>query len=248
MQQILLSGLVVFLSFTIEVVTGFGGTVTAVSFITALLGMHTGVVVLTVIALIPQLSVVIRNWSKIDRKNYLIIVGLMFPFLFVGRALQSMADTVVLKRVLACFIILVSAFRLVKFYRDSRHRENGDAETPVHVRWYSYLALAGAGVVHGMFSSGGPLAIIYASSAIHDRDSFRSTMCLLWVTLNTILTVSYAVDGSITADILKTILYLVPFLIGGIIVGNLIIKRVNNRVFSVVVYSCLLVSGIFMLI
>ena len=106
-------------SFTLEVITGFGGTVTAVSFITALLGMHTGVVILTVIAMIPQLSVVIRNRKKIDWKNYLIIVGLMFPFLFAGRALQSLVDTAILKRILACFIIAVSVFRLVQFFREA---------------------------------------------------------------------------------------------------------------------------------
>ncbi|MBO4278701.1 MAG: sulfite exporter TauE/SafE family protein [Spirochaetales bacterium] len=241
MSQILLSGVIVLFSFTLEVITGFGGTVTAVSFITALLGMHTGVVILTVIAMIPQLSVVIRNRKKIDWKNYLIIVGLMFPFLFAGRALQSLVDTAILKRILACFIIAVSVFRLVQFFMSRK-------EQPARVKWYSYLALAGAGVIHGMFSSGGPLAIIYASSAIRDKDSFRSTMCLLWVTLNTVLTVSYAIDGSITVDILKTILYLIPFVIAGIIAGNLIVKRVDNKVFAVIVYSCLLVTGIFMLI
>ena len=248
MQHILLSGLVVFLSFTIEVVTGFGGTVTAVSFITALLGMHTGVVVLTVIAMIPQLSVVIRNRKMIDWKNYLIIVGLMFPFLFVGRALQSMADTAVLKRILACFIILVALFRIVKFIIESRHEESNETDEPVHVRWYSYLALGGAGVVHGMFSSGGPLAIIYTSSSVKEKDSFRSTMCLLWITLNIILVVSYLADGSITADTGRTVLCLIPFLAAGIIAGNIIVSRVNEKIFSLVVYICLLATGIFMLL
>ena len=138
-------------------------------------------------------------------------------------------------------------FRLVQFFL-SRRKQGSEEEQPARVKWYSYIALGGAGIIHGMFSSGGPLAIIYASSAIRDKDSFRSTMCLLWVTLNTVLTISYAIDGSITADILKTMLYLIPFVIAGIIAGNLIVKRVDNKVFSVVVYSCLLATGIFMLV
>ena len=240
MSTILLSGLIVFFSFTMEVITGFGGTVMAVSFVTSIMGMHTGVVVLTIIAMIPQLSVVIKSRRKIDWKNYLIIVGLMFPFLFAGRALQSLADTAVLKRILACFIIFVSAFRLIQFFLLKKEKESS-------LKWYSYVALMGAGVVHGMFSSGGPLAIIYASSAIKEKDSFRSTMCLLWVTLNTILTISYVIDGSVTSEIMKTVLYLVPFLIAGIVLGNLVVKHVNEKVFSVVVYACLLATGIFML-
>ena len=245
MTEILLCGVTVFLSFTLEVITGFGGTVMAVSFVTALLGMHKGVVVLTLVAIIPQLSVVIRNFRKIDWRNYLIIVALMLPFLFVGRLLQTAADTAVLKRILACFIIAVSVLRLVQYFNS---REKESQEEPGKVRWYSYLALVGAGVIHGMFSSGGPLAIIYASSAVKEKDSFRSTMCLLWVTLNTILVVSYLVDGSITADTAKTILYLLPFLVAGIIAGNVIVRRVNEKLFSLVVYICLLVTGIFMLL
>lgn len=248
MSAAVLSGIVVFFSFTLEVITGFGGAVTAVSFVTSLLGMHTGVVILTMIAIIPQLSVIIRNWRKIDWKNYLIIVGLMFPFLFVGRALQSMVDTAILKKILACFIIAVSVFRLVQFYILSRRRGSAEEGEKADVKWYSYLALVGAGVIHGMFSSGGPLAIIYSSSAIKDRDSFRSTMCMLWVTLNSILTVSYALDGSITTEMLRIALVMIPFVIGGIIAGNLIVRRVNNKVFSVVVYACLLVTGIFLLV
>ncbi|MBQ5391069.1 MAG: TSUP family transporter, partial [Spirochaetales bacterium] len=113
---------------------------------------------------------------------------------------------------------------------------------------YSYLALVGAGVIHGMFSSGGPLAIVYASSAVREKDSFRSTMCLLWVTLNTILVVTYIADGSLNAEIGRTILYLVPFVAAGIIAGNLIVRRVNEKVFSLVVYICLLVTGVIMLL
>ena len=89
MTEILLCGLTVFLSFTLEVVTGFGGTVMAVSFVTALLGMHKGVVVLTLVAIIPQLSVVIRERSRIDWKNYLIIAGLMLGLVFLKRQRNS---------------------------------------------------------------------------------------------------------------------------------------------------------------
>ena len=245
MQNILLSGLIVLCSFTLEVITGFGGTVIAVSFVTSLLGMHTGVVALTFVAMVPQISVVIRNRKAIDWKNYLIIVGSMLPFLFVGRLLQGAVDSVVLKKILAAFIILVSALRLVQFFRQGRKEESGETKA---VKWYAYPALVGAGLVHGMFSSGGPLAIIYATTAIREKDSFRATLCLLWVTLNTILSITYIADGSVTGEILKTILIMVPFVIVGVILGNLVNDKVNGKVFTLMVYICLLLTGIFMLI
>ena len=99
------------------------------------------------------------------------------------------------------------------------------------------IALTGAAACTGRITDGSP-----------SGDSFRSTMCLLWITLNTVLTVSYAIDGSIAVEMLKTVLYLVPFLIAGIVAGNLIVRKVDNKVFSIVVYACLLVTGVFMLI
>ena len=246
MQNVLLCGLIVFCSFTLEVITGFGGTVIAVSFVTALLGMHTGVVALTFVAMVPQLSVVLRNRRSIDWNNYLIIVGIMLPFLFAGRLLQGAVDSAVLKRILAVFIILVSAFRLIQYFRTGRKAD--EEEEPKAVSWYSYLALVGAGLVHGMFSSGGPLAIVYATTAIREKDRFRTTLCLLWVTLNTILSVTYIADGSVTGEILRTILIMVPFVIAGVILGSLAVSKVNGKVFTLLVYICLLLTGIFMLI
>lgn len=246
MQNILLSGLIVLCSFTLEVITGFGGTVIAVSFVTSLLGMHTGVVVLTFVAMIPQISVVIRNRKSIDWRNYLIIVCIMLPFLFVGRLLQGAVDSAVLKRILAVFIILVSVLRLIRFFRSGKKEDEDNEEKPV--KWYAYPALVGAGLVHGMFSSGGPLAIIYATTAIRKKDSFRATLCLLWVTLNTILSVTYIADGSVTGEVLKTVLIMVPFVICGVVLGNLVNDKVNEKIFTLLVYICLLVTGIFMLI
>ena len=246
MQNTLLCGLIVFCSFTLEVITGFGGTVIAVSFVTALLGMHTGVVALTFVAMVPQLSVVLRNRKAIDWKNYLVIVGIMLPFLVLGRLLQGQVEPAVLKRILAVFIILVSVFRLVQYYRKSRN--SGEEKGPKAVKWYAYLALVGAGLVHGMFSSGGPLAIVYATTAVREKDRFRTTLCLLWVTLNTFLCISYIADGSVDGEILKTILIMVPFVIAGLILGNLAVDKVSGKLFTLLVYICLLLTGIFMLI
>ncbi len=253
MQAILLSGLVMFCSFTLEAITGFGCTVMALPFVTALLGMREGVVVLTILGMVLSLYVTIRNFKAISWRHYLTIVLLMLPGLFLGRRLQSTVDSDMLKTILAVFIILVSGFRLIimaaKRAKANKTENPKDSEKDNNnVPWYSYLALLGAGVIHGMFSSGGPLAIIYTTKAIREKNSFRATLCLLWSTLNLVLTITYLVDGSITADIGRTMLYLVPFMVGGIALGDIVANKVNDRIFTLMVYICLLLTGIFMLV
>ncbi len=254
MQAILLSGLVIFFSFTLEAITGFGCTVMAVPFVTALLGMHDGVVILTVLSMLLALYITIRNFKYIDFKHFLVIVLLMLPGLFVGRYFQNTFNTKVLKIILAVFIMMVSSFKLVKFFLDKnfqdnkKNKTNANSNVNSNVKWYSYVALVLSGIIHGMFSSGGPLVIIYAANAVKEKNSFRATLCLLWTVLNSILCISYLTDGSINVDTGKIMLYLLPFMLFGIIAGELVAKRVNEKIFTIMVYICLFLTGIFMLI
>ncbi|NCC66061.1 MAG: sulfite exporter TauE/SafE family protein, partial [Spirochaetia bacterium] len=102
-------------------------------------------------------------------------------------------------------------------------------------------------VVHGVFSSAGPLVVLYATRALKDKSSFRATLCLLWTTLNTIIITTYLIEGSYTAPIAKTTLILIPFVVAGIVIGERIHDKVNARTFSLIVFGMLFLTGIFML-
>ena len=266
MQTILLCSLVVLVTYTVEAITGFGGTVMALPFVIALLGLKQGVTALTFLSIFVSTVLVIKNFRHISWRNFLVIVLFMAPGLFLGRHLQTVMDQRVLKTILAVFILLLSSFKLVTFLVRNKkaqkqkepiadHSENKATVINTEVqstekggaKWYSYMALALAGVIHGMFSCGGPLAIIYATSTIREKNRFRATLCLLWVTLNSVLGISYLVDGSMDLQLGKTVLCMVPFLAAGIVIGEAVVKRVNAKVFSVLVYACLFATGIFML-
>ncbi len=250
MSQILLAGLAIFFSFTIEAVTGFGCTVIALPFVTALLGMQEGIIEVTILAFLLALWIAVKNFRDIRFKTLLTIVLCMLPGLVVGQYIQNVADLSILKTLLAVFITAVSALRLgamvIKHFK--KGGDDKTSEEAPKVRWYSYVALVAAGVVHGLFSSGGPLAIIYTSVALPDKKSFRATLCALWTVLNTVLVFSYLVGGKITPVMGKQMLCLLPFMIAGIIVGELVHHKVNDRIFLALVYVVLLATGIIMFI
>ena len=50
-----------------------------------------------------------------------------------------------------------------------------------------WAVLLGAGVVHGMFVSGGALLVVYAAATFRDKEVFRSTLAAVWVILNGLL-------------------------------------------------------------
>ena len=42
--------------------------------------------------------------------------------------------------------------------------------------------LLAAGMIHGMFVSGGALLVVYATLVLKDKEEFRATVALIWVT------------------------------------------------------------------
>lgn len=245
MSSILLSGLVVFITHTIEAITGFGCSVLAMPFVTALLGMQTGVMVITILAWLLALYFAIRKWREIDWKQFGIIVGCMLIGLPVGMYLFRNIDGAMLQTILAAFICIVSVWQLVR--RIGKKDVNQESKSS---RWQDilyYLLLVAGGIIHGMFSSGGPLVVLYASRHLPDKGRFRATLCLLWTTLNTIIITSYFIDGSMNSSVVRTTGLLVPFVLVGIVVGEKIHDKANERTFSLIVFGMLLLTGIFML-
>jgi uncharacterized protein len=221
-------------------VTGFGCTVLALPFVTALLGLKNGVLVLAALAWLLALYFVITKFGLINFREYGVIVlfaGLGLPFgMYVFAALPAP----LLKKALAVFIVLVSAWQLIRLIRGTLR----ESRIPKPVLYF-FLFLGG--VFHGAFASGGPLIVLYASRVLSDKGSFRATLCLLWTSLNTILLAGFWLSGAFNAERLAQIGALLPFLGLGILAGEFIHQRVDAPVFSRVVFGALLATGLVML-
>ena len=242
---ILLSCIVVFITHTLEAVTGFGCTVLALPFVTALLGIKTGVISLTVIAWLIALYFAITKRKLIDFRQYLIILVCMLAGLPVGIYLFRTFNTGSLKKILAVFICAVSVLQLIRL---CVVKKEPAPKLTVPVRIMYCLILFAGGIIHGMFSSGGPFAVLYSSRMIKDKGAFRATMCLLWATLNTIIITGYIISHTFNAENITVTAWFIPFLAAGIFAGEKIHGKVNAHLFSILVFSVLLLTGIVMLI
>lgn len=244
MSAILLSGLVVFITHTLEAVTGFGCSVLAMPFVTALLGIRLGVMVITVLAWILALYFAVMKFRDIDWKQYFIITFFMLLGLPVGMYLFRSVDSARLRMILAYFILAVSVWQLFRLGMNKQTKPVLQAKAALPY----YLLLIAGGVIHGIFSSGGPLVVLYASRQLQEKGKFRATLCMLWTTLNTILIATYFIEGSFTLPVAKTTGLLVPFVLVGIVAGEKIHDRVDARTFSLIVFGMLFLTAIFMLI
>lgn len=236
-----LVGVVVFTTHTLEAITGFGCTVLAFPFVIALMGdLEQAKIILSILGLILAAWFVATKFKDIHwRQSWIIVAlaGLGMPF---GMLLFKTLDAAILKKALGAFIVISAGTQLVKLLvPKSRIRS-----LPAFFR-YNFLFLGG--VVHGAFAVGGPLIVLYATKKLPQKGQFRATLCLLWTVLNTALVVQYFLEDKLTAKLGLELLVLAPFLVAGIIFGEIIHKRVDEELFRKIVFSLLFAVGIVML-
>lgn len=238
---IILFGLVVLIAHFLEGITGFGCTVLAMPFCIMLTGIKVAKPVLTICGALLCLYVVLVSYKDILWKQYLriiIFVGIGLP---IGMWAFNKLPENVLKKILAIFMIVVSIRGLLICYRGSKRTK------PINDYLLNFILFIG-GCIHGAFTSGGPLVIIYAAEKLKNKSNFRSTLCMVWVTLNVIIVGQTFAKGDITPQVMKLLLFSLPFLLVGAILGNYAHYKIKDTIFSKMVYIVLFISAIFMFI
>lgn len=232
----LLVGFVVLVTHAIEAVTGFGCTVLAFPFAQWFIGIDRAKLVLAILAWMLALYIVATNPRKINWRQAVIIIGLAALGFPIGAFAYQHLSKEVLVKLLGGFIVISSCLQIFK-------RRMSERPLPRPLGW---LLLFCGGIVHGAFATGGPLVVLYAARALPDKGEFRATLCLLWATLNSLMMVQFYEAGQLNAASGRDLALLVPFLVAGIVIGEIAHRRIRPELFSRVVFSVLLATGVFM--
>lgn len=236
---LLLAGLTVFFTFTLEGISGFGSTVMALPFLSMLLGVEKTVPLLSALSIVLSLFILSCSWRSVNVKEYLFIV------LHVGLGIPAgliLMDHLPQKSVLF-FLIVFMFFSGIRGLLELRNSPQGKSPECRKTVW-DRVILWGGGLIQGMFSSGGPVIIIYAAKALCDKSSFRATLTLLWLTANTVIVTKLSlINGIWTPDFIKILLSSLPFITAGMLLGNKLHGKVNQHYFKILVYAVLLFAG-----
>lgn len=239
-SNIILFGIIILVTHFIEGITGFGCTVLALPFCSMLVGLKTAVPSLVILTLLMSIYIVVISYKKIIWKVYFKIIFFVIIGLPLGMYFFSILPENILKKILAIFMILVSLRGLYISFKNSPIKKVNN--------FILDLSLFLGGCIHGAFGSGGPLIVIFATRALSDKSSFRATLSMVWLTLNSIIVYKYFLNNTINNNIANIVLYSIPFLIVGAVLGNIAHNKIKDKHFTKIVYSVLFISGIFMII
>jgi len=238
----ILFGIIVFVTQLVEAITGFGSTIMALPFSTALVGLRASVSVLAATTFAMCLIIAIFERRHIQWKTYLRMVFVVLAGLPFGMFVFSVLPEGPLRRILGIIVTLIAAYQLIlRFVPAFKQKQANSCE----IKRHHALWLFAGGIVHGAFASGGPFIVIYAARALPEKSHFRATMCLLWVTLNSAVITRDLSGGVYTPDILRLLIIGLIASAISIYVGNKLHSKLNAENFTVFVYVILLVSGVF---
>lgn len=227
-------------SFTVEAALGFGATLLGLSLISLFLSdIREAVPLLLLPNLLLSLTIVVRKRKLIARdfllKDILPLLFLGFP---IGFFLARIARVDVLKHMYGVFLIVLSTIELRK-----RLRAHTVVAKPPPRALESALLFAG-GVVHGMFTTSGPMVAYVAGRRLTERDPFRATLAAVFALLNIAMITALAFAGTWTKQTCLVSLMLVPSAIFGLLFGSYLGRKIPHKTFGVLIYVLLLISGL----
>ena len=243
--------LVILLANIIQGITGFAGTILAMPPSLMLVGYSVAKPVLNVLGLLSGIYVFVGHREHVSWKEVKKIVAVMAVSILLGILIKGLFEgkEQLLYKLLGIFVILLSIQGGLSLRRKGAD-ENAESRSAAQAADspFSYVILVLAGIVHGIFVSGGPLLISYLTKKIKNKVSFRATISTVWIFLNTLIMLDDIRAGFWTGGLLMTQLISLPFLFAGMYIGSRLYVRMSQRFFMILTYILLFISGISLLV
>jgi uncharacterized protein len=239
LSTIMLCGIIVACTHFIQGISGFGCAILTLPFFTILIGVKAAVPIIIILSGISALLIIIIDSKNINWNIYLKMIFLIILGIPIGMWFFSNLNSELLKKILALFMIVVSIKGLYNLFI----LKSAMIKIP---RFILNFFLFLGGILQGAFGTGGPIIVIIAKRFLREKRQFRVTLCMLWLTLNSIITTKNIFSGVIDMETLRFILLILPFLLLGLISGNFIHHKLDRLFFTKVVYVVFLLAGVFM--
>jgi uncharacterized membrane protein YfcA len=221
----------------VEAVAGFGGTILALSIGARWFGIEELLAWFLPLNLGLSTTLALRGRHAIaGRLLARRILPTILCGLAVGTGLSWIIDAERARGLFAALVIVIALLELVGSLRPA------SAPAPMKPAVQGGLLL-GAGVVHGVFATGGPLAVAVVSRMLPGKTALRSTLAVMWFVLNVIVSARLIARGHLDGHSLTGSLMLIPAMALGMLVGDRVHHRVSEGGFRKVVAVLLLVTG-----
>ncbi len=189
--SLLLLGLIVLAAFTIEAMVGFGSIIISLTVASALDLYSLG----ELLPILVGLSLVLVSYMVTRHRGHVAVKLIGFrvlPFMGVGVgvgvALFSVVEGPVFKAAFGIGVVVLALVELWKLFRTAEAK-------PQPWSWVNNIWIHIAGIIHGIYATGGPLLVYALGRSQLPKSTLRSSLATIWLIMDLILLVTFAIQG-----------------------------------------------------
>ena len=223
--------LVILFGVFVQALVGFGGTLITMPLGILLMGPDVTKPVMTFVAWITGVAVLITDYKYINWKELGKMIAVMLPCVLAGLWVMGKVQ---MNFLLIIYGVVIVAIGVKKLFFPARRTPSLTAQN---------VSLGLAGIMQGLFVSGGSFLAVYAVERLPEKREFRATVNAVWAILNIVMIITYFTGGKVDRQVLTMgAIATVPTL-AGIWLGGVFAKRVRQQTFLKLIYLILIVSG-----
>ncbi|HGH3374202.1 TPA: sulfite exporter TauE/SafE family protein [Kluyvera cryocrescens] len=223
---------IMFMYTFVGICAGFGGALTTMPLITLLLPLKMAAPMSVIVGTATALYATWLSRKETNWKSALVLILFSFAGIPVGIYALSYLPDHIMKVGLGSFLILYSFYSLFI------------PRLPVYDKnWIAMPIGVIAGALGSAFSTNGPPVVIYGMLRNLAPAAFRGTLNAFFTANNIAIIGGLTTSGILTISTLKLVLFCVPTMILGSLVGQYVHKRIPVNIFRVMVFLLLIGSG-----
>ncbi|WP_345829232.1 sulfite exporter TauE/SafE family protein [Pantoea sp. BRR-3P] len=223
---------VMFLYTFVGICAGFGGGLTSMPLITMVLPLKMAAPMSVMVGTATALYATWLSRKETDWKSAMVLILFSFAGIPVGLYALSYLPDHIMKIGLGGFIIIYSFYSLFI------------PRLPVYDKcWIAAPMGAIAGALGAAFSTNGPPVVMYGMLRNLGPAAFRGTLNAFFTANNIAIVGGLATSGILTISTFKLVIFCIPTMILGSIVGQFVHKRISVKTFRIMVFLLLIASG-----
>jgi len=237
----MLAGIIA-VSYAVQTVTGFGSMVVCVTLGSNLVSIHEMVTLAVPMSLLQTGYIVFKHREGVD---WQVLLQRVFPWMGAGLLaalilFQGM-EAPWLKPAFGAMVLVLAARELWRLQATAEGGPVGASKAA------SNIAMAGAGIIHGIYATGGPLLVYALGREDLGKHVFRSTLTVVWLVFSVVLVAAFGLEGRYQPGVVTTVLWLIPAVPVGIIAGEWLHDRVEERRFKRLIFGLLMLASLSLL-
>lgn len=223
---------IMFLYTFVGICAGFGGALTTMPLITLLLPLKMAAPMSVIVGTATALYATWLSRRETDWKSAIVLILFSFAGIPIGLYALAYLPDHIMKIGLGAFLILYTFYSLFI------------PRLPVYDKaWIAVPMGAIAGALGSAFSTNGPPVVIYGMLRNLGPAAFRGTLNAFFTANNVAIIGGLATSGILTISTVKLVLFCIPTMILGSLVGQYVHKRISVKIFRIIVFLLLIASG-----